>query len=392
MKVLYLSWFNSGEGSQVHAKEFMNAMNQLGNHVIPVELSLKTKKQLENLKIQTTSHSSKGKLSFIKELKTFLLNILRIIRLLKLYREHKPDAIINRYLIYDFSAIIAGKLLNIPVMYEVNASAVYEREIENRYYIKPLAKWVEKYIFKKSDIVTVVSNELKNYFEENGYNVSNTIVIPNGVNVEKYQEDIQVPPSFDDISHQWKDKLILGFLGSLKSWHGIQRVIDLMPSLIKKNPNIRLLIVGDGNTRSEIEKKIEDYKLKDHVFISGFIPHEDVPGALHLFDVALAPYNNISNFYFSPLKIFEYMAAGKPVVAPSLGQIKELVQSNYTGLLLDENTDSCLEESILSIIEDSQKLKQMGLNAKNFITEHYTWTKNAETISSALETMVIKKN
>lgn len=392
MKILYLSWFNSGEGSQVHAKEFMNAMNQLGNQVIPVELSLKTQKQLENLKIQTTTHTNKGKFSFIKELKTFLLNTLRIIRLIKLYKEHKPDAIINRYLIYDFSAIVVGKLLNIPVMYEVNASAVYEREIENRYYIKPLAKWVEQLVFKKSDVVTVVSNELKTYFDTNGYDVSNTIVIPNGVNVEKYQEDFEVPPAFQEVAQRWKGKVVLGFLGSLKSWHGIQRVIDIMPALIKKNPNIRLVIVGDGNTRSEIEAKIKEHQLTDHVYISGFIPHDQVPGALSLFDVALAPYNNISNFYFSPLKIFEYMAAGKPVVAPALGQIRELVQSHYTGLLLEENNDKCLEESLITIIEDPINLKQMGQNAKDFITEHYTWKKNAEKITFALEEMIKKKN
>lgn len=392
MKVLYLSWFNSGEGSQVHAKEFMNAMNSIGNNVIPVELSLKTKKQLENLKIQTNMPTRKGKLEFLKELKTFLLNGLRIIRLYKLYRKHKPDAIINRYLIYDFSAIVVGKLLNIPVMYEVNASAVYEREIENRYYIKPLAKYVEKLIFNKSNVVTVVSNELKNFFEENGYNVSNTIVIPNGVNIKEYQENVEISSKFQELALQWKDKEILGFLGSLKSWHGVHRVIDILPSLLKSNPNIRLLIVGDGNTRDDIEKRISEKNLKDHVFISGFIPHDQVPGALSLFKVALAPYNNISNFYFSPLKIFEYMAAGKAVVAPGLGQINELVQPGYTGILLQENTDICLEKAILEIIEDPEQLKQMSLNAKDYISRNYTWERNAEKISSSLEKIIQKKN
>jgi glycosyltransferase involved in cell wall biosynthesis len=386
MKILYLSWFNSGEGSQIHAREFMNAMQELNHEVIPVELSLKTKKQLQNLNVKGNNSShKKSKFAFLKELKTFLLNIVRIFRLLWLYKKHRPDAIINRYLIYDCSAIIAGKLLNVPVMYEVNASAVYEREIENRYYIKLLAKTIEKFVFKHADVVTVVSNELLNYFKENQYDTSKTIVIPNGVDIKRYPHHIPVPASFEEIAKKWKDKTIIGFLGSLKSWHGVERVIDLMPQLLKENPDIRFLIIGDGNEREAIETKIDKLGLRDYVYISGFIPHDDVPGAISLFDIALAPYKNIDNFYFSPLKIFEYMAAGKPVIAPALGQIKELIEQDVSGILLFNNSDEELKSAIIQLSLHKEKIEKLGKNARKFIEQHYTWKVNAEKIAAALE-------
>jgi glycosyltransferase involved in cell wall biosynthesis len=384
MKILYLSWFNSGEGSQIHANEFMNAMKSIGHDVIPVELSLKTKKQLQNLKIQTTSYK-KSKIAFFQEFKTFLLNILRVIRLLRLNKHHKPEVIINRYLIYDFSAIIAGKLLRIPVVYEVNASAVYEREIQGRYFIKPLARWTEKLIFRHADVVTVVSKELKTYFQENNYNTDNTIVIPNGVNISHHNEGIKVPESLLELNQKWENNTVLGFLGSLKSWHGVERVINLIPSLIKQNPNIRFLIVGDGNERVALENKIKQLDINDYVHITGFLPHDFVPGALSLFDIALAPYKDIDNFYFSPLKIFEYMAAGKPVIAPALGQIKDLVETNKTGILLKENSQHALEEAILTLSSNQKRINELGTEAKKFIEQNYTWEINAQKIASSIQ-------
>lgn len=371
----------------MHAKEFMHAMEQLGHDMVPVELSLKTRKQLQNLKIQSSSVSAKkSKFAFLKELKTFMLNILRVIRLLKLYKEHKPDAIINRYLIYDFSAIIAAKMLRIPVMYEVNASAVYEREIENKYYIKPLAKFIEKLIFNRSDAVTVVSEELKIYFHQNGYNTSNTLVIPNGVDITRYPEMLEIPQRFQEIAQKWEDNIIIGFLGSLKSWHGVQRVISLMPTLLKENENIRLLIIGDGNERQSIEKEIKSLNIEEYVHISGFIPHDEVPGALDLLDISLAPYKEIDNFYFSPLKIFEYMAAGKPVIAPPYGQIKDLVSQN-TGILLSKNSNEELQKGIVELANNPEKRTALGKNARVYIEENFTWKRNAMKIAERLEEM-----
>jgi len=386
MKIIYLSWFNSGEGSQVHANEFMKAMNKLGHEMIPIELSFQSKKALTKKSYYGNIQKAAANrvTAFFREIKAVSMNVLRIIRLLGICFRYKPDAIINRYVLYDFSAIVVGRLLNIPVLYEVNASAVYEKELQNDFYFKALGQKIENMIFEKSDAVSVVSQSLKNYFADKKVNVSNTIVAPNGVNLDHYPAHPSVPDELSAISSAWTDKTVLGFLGSLKSWHGVQRAVSIMPELIAQNPDFRLLIIGDGNERATLEELIQTLNIEEYVYITGFIEHEKVPGALSIIDIALAPYEDLDHFYFSPLKIFEYMAAAKPVVAPPLGQITELIENHHSGILLKENNDRQLIENIIELSRDRTKSDLLGKQAKETVVSHYTWTANAQKISNSL--------
>ncbi|WP_066172846.1 glycosyltransferase family 4 protein [Bacillus marinisedimentorum] len=378
MRIIYISWFNSGEGSQVHAKEFMNAMRNLGHQVIPVELSLRSSKQLDQ-KNQTNKNSPPRR-NLLTELKSIAMNIPRFFRLMKIIRAEKPDAIINRYAIYDLSPLLAKLFNNIPIIYEVNASAVYEREIKNMYLIKPFAKFVEKRIFAKADATLVVSEELKKYFTKQGYDMENTVVTPNGVDFESFSAMNEIPPEIEKIKEEWNDKIVVGFLGSLKTWHGVERVIDIMPDIIAVNKNIRFLVIGGGEERKKLEQKISDLKLQKYVYISGFLDYKYVPGSLKLFDFAVAPYHNIDFFHFSPLKIFEYMAAGAPVIAPPYGQISELVINQYNGLIMSNNSNDELFDAINYLADHPDKRETLGTNAQQFIKENYSWKINAKKI------------
>ncbi|WP_102264407.1 glycosyltransferase family 4 protein [Mesobacillus jeotgali] len=385
MKIIYLSWFSSGEGSQVHASEFIEAMEQLGHEVIPVELSLRKQNQASNIQRTKELQQKSNKLKLIlREARSVAMNIPRVLRLTKLIKEHKPDCVINRYSPYDLSAIIAGKLMNVPVIYEVNASVVFERDLEKRFYIKGLLNWFEKKVFKSSDAVTVVSNELKRYFAENSYDVSKTIVVPNGVDIDKFSLDAPAPDFLVPLKEKWENDVVIGFLGSLKSWHGVERGIDILPDLLKHIPNLRFLIIGDGNERERLENKINELSLTEYVKITGFLDHKEIPGALNLMDIAIAPYKDIEFFHFSPLKIFEYMAMGKPVVAPALGQCKELIETGYNGILLEENTNDHLAEAIKKIADNDELRGQMAFNARDFIEKHYTWKANAKKYETAI--------
>jgi glycosyltransferase involved in cell wall biosynthesis len=383
MKLIYISWFSSGEGSQVHAKEFMEAMERHGHEVIPIELSIKSQQKLNELN-NGERKKQLPKRTMLTELKSIASNILRFNRLVKLIKKHKPDAIINRYTMYDISPILINKLYGIPIIYEVNASAVYEREIEGIYYLKPIAKWAEKFIFKKANNVTLVSNELLRFFKEKGYDTTRTIVIPNGVDTNKFTSPNNLTTDLKVMKEKWNDKIILGFLGSLKSWHGVERIIDCMPRLLESNKDIRFLIVGDGNERSKIEEKIRKSNLEDKVFITGFLDYQFIPSALYLFDIAVAPYHNIDFFHFSPLKVFEYMAAENPVVAPPFGQLSELIEDDNNGILIENNTDDELIAAVLDLANSKEKREKLGKNAKQFIEANYSWDVNAKKIESII--------
>jgi glycosyltransferase involved in cell wall biosynthesis len=304
---------------------------------------------------------------------------------MKLIRLHKPDCIINRYSIYDLSPIIVGKFYRIPIVSEVNGSVIFERDLIKKFYFKGLAKWVEKTIFKQANVVTVVSTGLYDYFEEHEYDVSSTIVIPNGVDIEKFKLDSPAPIILENIVAKWEGKTILGFLGSLKSWHGVERIIDILPILINENKDVRFLIIGDGSERERLEKKINDLELSSYVHITGFLDYKDIPGAINIMDIALAPYHSIDHFHFSPLKVFEYMGMGKPVISPNLGQCSELIETDVNGVLIQENTNEALMQAIVDLVNNENKRKLLGKNAREFIAENYTWKVNAEKISKAIK-------
>ncbi|WLR41506.1 glycosyltransferase family 4 protein [Bacillus carboniphilus] len=386
MKILYISWFSSNEGSRIHANEFMNAMEKIGHEVIPVDLSNR-----KNYKNNNMYHKKNAIFiqPFFTEISKLFGVIPRFLRLRNYVKKINPDVVINRYSIYDISAIIIRLIYRIPYVAEVNASSIVEKDITKQFYFKRTARLIEKYIFRKADIVTVVSKELLKYFEENEYRTDNVIVIPNGVDAEKFNsertEQLEGYP-FDE----WEGKEIIGFLGSLKSWHGVERLIDILPVLIEDNPLIRLLIIGDGEEHRRLSQLVMDKKLSNYVHITGNLPYDHIPKALKSVNVCIAPYYNIDHFYFSPIKIFEYMAMGKPVIAPALGQCEELIVNNHNGILLPENTNEQLIVAIKRIFMDKKQLERLGVNAREFIINSYTWEQNAKQIDGAIRNVLVK--
>lgn len=382
MKILYMSWFSSGEGSKIHAQEFTRAMKNLGHTVINRDLSIR-RGSLSAGSPNSPAVNSNMLKNFLREFKSIIMAILRFIRLIGYMIKNKPDLIIYRYTIYDLSGIFVGKLFRIPVIYEVNGSVEYEREISGRYYFKRLVRSNEKYIFEHADLVLLVSNELKSYFEKKNYNIENTLIVPNGVDIERFSQNIPLPKDLQKIKDDLSDKKVIGFTGSLKSWHGAERIIDILPEIIKVVPDARYLIIGDGERRGVIEDKIKKLGLENHVYITGFQDHSLIPTLIDIMDIAVAPYHDIDFFHFSPLKVFEYMAKGKPVVAPALGQCVDLVGKD-NGILIQENNNEELKNAILRLLEDTDLAKRLGNNARKFIEENYTWEQNARKIENAI--------
>src|SRR5207245_1996778 len=110
---------------------------------------------------------------------------------------------------------------------------------------------------------------------------------------------------------------VVGFVGGYQPWHGIDALPALLERLLPRHPDVRLVVVGDGRGRREFERQIESRGLAAHVRVTGAVPHEDVPALIREFDVAVAPYPPPTHdFYFSPLKLFEYMGCAAAIAAP----------------------------------------------------------------------------
>ena len=155
----------------------------------------------------------------------------------------------------------------------------------------------------------------------------------------------------------------------------------LLDRLVSRHPGLRLVIVGDGPLRGALERELRERGLTRSAVLTGWLPHTEVAALVRQFDVALAPYSRPDHdFYFSPLKLFEYMACGVPVVAARLGQIEEVVRDGETGLLYPPGQQEALLAACERLLTDPDLRRRLGWVAAKEIRNHYTWDRNSERV------------
>jgi len=178
-----------------------------------------------------------------------------------------------------------------------------------------------------------------------------------------------------------REKTILGYVGSYKTWHGVDiaiRTIEMMAKTTKMS--YHLLLIGNGEGFDRIKAQIEEKNLTSGVTQIDSVAHEEIPQYIACFDYALMSYPDMKSFHGSPLKMFEYMAMGIPVVATAVGQIKEILRHRETGILVYPPTPENYVKAILDADQDPERLRRIGTSARRLIVEKYSWLKNAEKI------------
>jgi glycosyltransferase involved in cell wall biosynthesis len=128
------------------------------------------------------------------------------------------------------------------------------------------------------------------------------------------------------------DNYVVGFAGSLKSWHGVGVLVSAWMQAAK--PGWSLLLVGEGPELARLATQAAQPGHRGRVVFTGAISHDEMPEYVAAMDVAVAPYRSIPGFYFSPLKLYEYLAMGKAVVASGIGQVRKVVRHGENGLLV----------------------------------------------------------
>jgi len=274
----------------------------------------------------------------------------------------------------------------VPYILEVNAPLTVEQERYRSLHMKSLAQGIEEVLFQKADSIIAVSEEVKEYIGSKGVPIEKVHVTPNAVDPVQFDPDetgtqgmLRERLSLPD------DKFIVGFLGSLKRWHGVEILVEAMKVLWSSFENFHLLIVGNGPLRESLKEQFSREGIQDYTTLTGEIPYAEVPSYLKCMDITVAPYTRIPDFYFSPLKVFEYMAMGRPVVTSGMGQIKEIVDDGRTGLLFEPGDPRDLAEKIISLRYNPELMSRIGTEARKSILHKRTWKNNAREILSIVE-------
>ena len=234
---------------------------------------------------------------------------------------------------------------------------------------------MEKWIVEKSYKAVVVSTPLKRYFLEKDIPDRQLVVLPNGVNIEKFKstDNRKKILTAHNISVSSK---IIGFTGILRPWHGIELLLKAFKNVREEIKDITLLMVGDGPDMDPIYRQIETLDLKDSVVITGRVPHDRVPAYINAFDIAVSPK---TTFYASPMKIPEYMALKKCIIAPDTENIRDLLQPGETGVLFEPESPLSLSKALIHLLEDAKLREKIGSRAHEAV-KFKAWENNANKI------------
>jgi len=301
------------------------------------------------------------------------------------------EFIYERYAYFCFALSLISKKYKIPVILEVNTTS-YTHDVRSLK-LKRIARKLEKYIFRNADLIVVVSEYLKkNIVSKHGIDSERVIVTPNAVNKTDFviNKPIQGSKKLQNARDFSKNSIVIGFVGVFVPWHGLDFLIDLFLKLLnEKNSrlSLKLMLVGDGPTKEQILLLLEQLKLTESVFFTGMIPHAEVKNYIDLFDIAIMP---DSNPFGSPMKIFEYMAMGKTVVAPDYEPISDVITHEYNGMLFKKkNSEDCLKVMNRLILSKDLRTK-IGKNARQDVFEQHTWDKNVDIILNKYQNIMNK--
>ena len=307
--------------------------------------------------------------------------------LLRKFESAPPDFIYERGSLYATAGIWLARQLQVPILIELNAPLAVEQAAYRATGFGQLAAEAERWTLSSADAVIAVSSLLARHVESLGVEPARVHVLPNGVNPQLFH-----PAAGDS---QLRSRLglnsgpVIGFVGGLRAWHGVEALPLLLQRLSQRHPDLRLVIAGDGPLRDTLQSQFEERGLDRHVVITGLLPHEEIPGVIRQFDVAVAPYVAPEHpFYFSPLKLFEYMACGIPVVAPKLGQIAEVVSDGQTGLLYPAGNLEALSAGCERLLDDPQLRSDLGQAGARLVEQRFTWDRNAASIVKLAQSLI----
>ena len=370
MKILYHHRIASKDGQYVHIEEITNALRDQGHEIVMVEPDAINQKEFGESSSLVKNLRSKLP-SFVHELFEFFYCLLDYLKLHKAIRKHQPDCIYERYNLFFPSGIWAKKRFSLPLLLEVNSPLFEERSKHDHISLTRLANWSEKYVWNNADHVLPVTQVLAKKVIARGVAKNNISVIHNGINRRQFS---RIPDMKDaKAALGFADHQILGFTGFAREWHGLDRVLDIISQL--EDASWLLLIVGDGPVRENLQQKAQSLGIADKVRFTGIVPRNRIPEYVACFDIALQP--DVVE-YASPLKLFEYLALGKAILAPDRPNIREVLTDGENAILFDADDNRDFQVKLKQLCDSFQMRQQLGNNALQLVeNQNYYWDENA---------------
>jgi glycosyltransferase involved in cell wall biosynthesis len=301
----------------------------------------------------------------------------------RMANELRPDAIIERYYNFGGEAIAAAARSGATAVLEVNAPVIdhpgsVKAFIDRATVIEPMRRWRER-ICSQADLIVTPSAAIL----PPGTPSSKIVVLEWGADTHRFR-----PGVTGELPFTRPPGILAVFAGAFRSWHGAIHLARAIRELrARGRTDVGALFIGDGPELARVREEAADL---DRIVFTGAIPHDQVAASLAAADVGVAPFDVAAHgplslgFFWSPLKVFEYMAAGLPVVAPAVDRIPSLVEHGREGLLYQPATPGALADA-LEQLTDSPLRERLGRAARERAVREYSWSAHCQGLVAAIE-------
>ena len=299
-------------------------------------------------------------------------------RLGEVASELRPDIIhAHSPVLNALPAIKVARQLGIPVVYEIRAfwedAAVDHgttREGSLRY---RATRWLETRALRQVDHVFTICEGLRSDIVARGLDAGKVTVIPNAVDVDAFQLGGQP-------DEELKSRLglvgcpVVGFIGSFYAYEGLDLLLDALPLILAKVPDLHLLLVGGGPQEEAFKAQARRLGIADRVVFTGRVPHQDVQRYYDLIDVLAYPrYSMRLTELVTPLKPLEAMAQGRLLVASDVGGHRELIRDGQTGFLFRAGDSASLAESVTGLLGNRACWPELRAAARRYVENERNW-------------------
>jgi glycosyltransferase involved in cell wall biosynthesis len=285
------------------------------------------------------------------------------------------EFVYERYSLWNAGGLALARDADVPFVLEVNSPLPDEAARYRGLVHEDLARGVAQLLMREADGIVCVTPAVASWVGALRGHEDGVWVIPNGVDARLFS------PARDETAPDLGPEPTIAFCGSFRPWHGMDDLLEAFRIVVAEHvPGARLVCVGDGPLRRDFERNAREAGLADRVHVTGLVPQHEVPRWLREASVAVAPYPRIEGFYFSPLKIYEFLSMGLPVVAADTGEIPSLLGDGERGLLYEPGQPRELARALAQLLADAPRAQRMGRRGRRWVLDHATWSRRVDAI------------
>lgn len=287
---------------------------------------------------------------------------------------HRPELIYERHAFFLFAtALLAGRH-SIPLVVEVNELAGDER-IRATPLLGGLARWSDGVVFRRAQLIVVVSPHLAKRVAALGAAPDRILVLPNAVSAAQ----VAATPDGSAVREKFGlgNAIVIGFCGWFVQWHRLPSLIEQFAAIANAEPRAHLLLAGEGPLEPSLIALLNSLNMHQRFTITGAVPHAEMPGCLAAMDIGVVPH---SNEYRSPIKVFEYMAAGCAIVAPSTEPISQVLTHDVNAVVFPTGDAAAMGTLLRRLTENAPLRERLGAQARSDAAARHTWDHNARAV------------